>query len=744
MATATANTSDAGLKLTHFHFEVDEHGVAIVLIDVKDERMNTISRALATDLEAILERLHSDGAIKAVVLGSAKPDNFVAGADLAMMKEFSSAAKAAEGSRELQQGLAKLEELHAKKGKPVVAAIHGPCLGGGLELALACQQRICSDDEKKTVLGLPEVQAGLIPGAGGTQRLPRLIGVAKALDLIMTGKHLRPKKALRLGLVDEVVPRAILIDVAKKRALEALKKGGKHPKRGLARLKELVTEWADAEHLQQLALEENSVGRKVLFKKAREMLLKKTRGNYPAPEAALDVIKIGLDEGLEAGYRAEAERFGELAVSPESRALISIFFATQELKKDNGTDDPSVEARPIDRIGVLGGGLMGGGIAAVSAIKAGTPVRIKEIDGPGIARGMSYVEKILSQDVKRRRRTKQDASKIMHMVSGSLDYSGFERIPLVIEAVFEDLELKHKVLQAVEEVASEDCIFASNTSSLPITDIARASAHPETVIGMHYFSPVEKMPLLEIIVTEHTADWVTATCVEVGRQQGKTVIVVRDGTGFYTSRILGPYANEAAWVLAEGAAIEAVDSAMKDWGFPVGPIVLLDEVGLDVAAKVGKIMVSAFGDRVKPPGTMDALIADGRAGRKNKKGFYLYDENGKKGGVDESVYEVFGQTADRKSFPKEEIQQRLGLQFVNEAALCLQEDILRSPRDGDIGAIFGLGFPPFTGGPFSYVDHVGADKVVARLEGFAEKFGERFKPAQILVDHAKSGKKFRA
>lgn len=738
MATAKAND----MQLDHFRFEIDEHGVATVLMDLKDESMNVISPKLSGDLEKILDRVEGDATVRAVVLGSAKPTGFLAGADLDYISGIDTAPKARQGSRDLQRAFARLEALHQERSKPVVAAIHGPALGGGLEMALACSMRLASNDEAKTRLGLPETQVGLIPAAGGTQRLPRLIGVANALDLILTGKHLRPKKAKKLGLVDEIVPAPILLDVARERARQAAAGEIAPPKRGLARLRELAQEVTDPEFLQQLALEENPVGQRVLFKKARETLLKKTRGNYPAQEAALDVVRIGVQEGLEAGYAAEADRFGQLVVSPEARALMSIFFAQNALKKDNGTDNPDAEVRHPKMVGVLGGGLMGAGIALVTVTKAKTQARIKEVDDAGILRGLQYVNKAVRKDEKRRRISHNQAQRYMHMVNGTVDYSGFKNIDLVIEAVFEDLELKRKVLKDVEAASREDTIFASNTSSLPITEIAAASKHPETVIGMHYFSPVEKMPLLEVIVTEKTAEWVTATCVDFGKKQGKTVIVVNDGTGFYTSRILAPYMNEAAWLLAEGGDIKQIDDAMMDWGFPVGPIVLLDEVGIDVGGKVAKVLEKAFGDRLKAPGAMEVLAQDDRKGRKNGRGFYRY-ENGKKAGVDESVYAVLGQTADRKSLPKEEIQQRCGLTFVNEAALCLQEGILRSPRDGDVGAIFGLGFPPFTGGPFSYIDRVGAGEIVRRLERFAERYGKRFEPAQILRDYARDGKKFR-
>jgi 3-hydroxyacyl-CoA dehydrogenase/enoyl-CoA hydratase/3-hydroxybutyryl-CoA epimerase len=384
---------------------------------------------------------------------------------------------------------------------------------------------------------------------------------------------------------------------------------------------------------------------------------------------------------------------------------------------------------------------MGGGIAAVNTTKAKVPTRIKEIDEAGVGRGLAYVSKQLSKQVKRRRLKPNPAAQAMHLVTGTTDWSGFGSVDLVIEAVFEDLNLKRSMVEQVEAVTGPETIFATNTSSIPITLIAEGAKRPENIIGMHYFSPVEKMPLLEVIVTEQTADWVTATAVAFGKKQGKTVIVVNDGTGFYTSRIIAPYMNEVAWLLGEGISIEDIDSAMVAWGFPVGPVQLTDEVGIDVGAKVGKVMVKAFGSRMEAPGGYEKLIEDERFGRKNGRGFYVY-EDGERKGVDQSVYDVLG-LPDRTTMDRGEIQDRLGLQMVNEAALCLEEGILRSARDGDIGAIFGLGFPPFTGGPFSYVDAVGAATVVEKLERFTEIHGPRYQPAAILKEYAENGKTFR-
>jgi 3-hydroxyacyl-CoA dehydrogenase/enoyl-CoA hydratase/3-hydroxybutyryl-CoA epimerase len=726
------------MQLTHVHFDVDGDGVATVLMDVQGDQMNTMGQALSGDLYTILDRLETDPAIKAVVLGSAKPNNFLAGADIRWLRQIDQSEVAIEGVAAIQLALQRIEDLTVKHHKPVVAAIHGPCLGGGLELALACSMRIASNDEKATQLGQPEVKIGLIPGGGGTQRLPRLIGIAAALDLILTGKSVRPRRALRLGLIDEAVPREFLLDIARKRALDAVgKPAGSSGGMSLGKLKS----WLSPSHLQELALEENPMGRKLLFAKAEENLLEQTKGNYPAQEAALRAVKIGIERGPEMGYAAELDEFSQLITSSQAKALISVFFADRDLKKDTGIDSDAAP-RPIDRVAVLGGGLMGGGIATVNTTKARVPTRIKEIDAAGVARGLAYVSKHLSDQVKRRRMQPRQADKAMALVTGTTDWSGFGNVDLIIEAVFEDLELKRSIIAEVENVVSPETIFASNTSSLPIAGLAANAAHPERVIGMHYFSPVEKMPLLEIVVTDQTADWVTATCVAFGKKQGKTVIVVNDGTGFYVNRALSPYMNEVGFLLAEGVSVEAIDQAMVRWGFPVGPVTLTDEVGIDVAAKVGKIMQQAFGDRMTPSVGFENLLADDRKGRKNGRGFYKY-EKGKKGDVDESVYAVLG-VATRRSIDHETIQDRLGLHFINEAVRCLEDGILRSARDGDIGAIYGLGFPPFTGGPFTYVDTMGAKNVVAKLEALAQEHGPRYAPAQTLVDHADSGEKFRS
>lgn len=728
------------MKLTNLHFEIDDHGVATMLIDREGEEINTLSPDLFDEFSSVVERVETDPGIVALVIGSSKENTFLAGADLHWLQSIDSADSARELLAQAQDGFFRLERLTTEQGKPVVAAIHGACLGGGLDLALACSMRITSDDEERTRLGLPEIHLGIIPAVGGTQRLSRLIGIAAALDLILTGKPIRPRQARSLGLVDEVCPRQVLLETARKRAREAAASPGESAAKGDSGSFSRIKSFLAPSHLHQLALEENPMGRRLLFSKAEDKMLERTRGNYLAPQAALRAVKTGIERGLEAGYVAEVEEFSRLVISPQAKALMSLFVATQALKKDTGIAGDTA-ARPIRKVGVLGGGLMGGGIAAVNTMKAAVPSRIKDINNGGVRRGFGYVAKALDIRVKRRRMRRGDAARAMHLVTGTTDWTGFGNVDLVIESVFEDLALKQAMVEQVEAAARPDTIFASNTSSIPIAEIAAGAARPSQVIGMHYFPPVEKMPLLEVIVTDETDDWVTATCVAFGKQQGKTVIVVGDGAGFYTTRILGPYLGEAMRLLEAGASIEAIDRALVNWGFPVGPITLSDEIGTDVGIRIANVLEGAFGDRMQAPSQFERLVADDRRGRKNGRGFYVY-EDGNKGAVDESVYSVLG-VDERSLVPEKEIQERLVLPLINEAARCLEEGILRSARDGDVGAILGWGFPPFRGGPFSYLDQVGIAAFVERMDALAEAHGDRYTPAQILRDHAASGEPLR-
>lgn len=728
----------------NFSYAVDG-GVAVITFEMSGQSVNTITSHICQEFEALMTRAGSDTSAQAVVFTSGKKDAFIAGADVELLRGMKSAAQATALSRQIQAGFDRLDALE----KPVVAAIHGACLGGGLEWVLACDYRVASDSPR-TLLGLPEVQLGIIPAAGGTQRLPALIGAQAAIDLILSGKNLKAKKALKLGVVDEVVPSPILARVALERAQQLAAGALKvERRRGLAQalvksnsFPEILKGLTNKEAWAEFALEENPLGRKVLFDQARKQLLKKTRGKYPAPQKALEVMKIGLEKGLKAGLEAESAAFGELVMGDVSKRLLEIFFATAALKKETGVGDPSVEAREVKKLGILGGGSMGAGIAYVSSALQGVTVRIKEKDELSAGGALQHVRSLYDERVKKRSLTWREADKHMALVTATTDYTGFKHAELIVEAVFEDLTLKQQVLMEIEKICGPETIFASNTSSIPIAEIAKASRHPHTVIGMHYFSPVNKMPLLEVINHPGTSSQVTATCVDVGLKQGKTVIVVNDGVGFYSSRILASFLNEAVLLLSEGADIAELDRALVDFGFPVGPLTLLDEVGIDIALKVATAMHGAFGDRIAPPSNVtEALVGGGRLGRKTQRGFYLY-QHGKKTEVDGSIYTLMPQGPNRKRIDRSEMAERCVLQMVNEAIRCLGEGILRSPRDGDVGAIFGLGFPPFLGGPFRYADAQGLGAILERTEHHQERLGKRFTPAPLLLDRVKAGKKF--
>lgn len=704
---------------TSFSLQIRDDQVGVITMDIAGESMNVLKAAFADEISALLAQIKANSQLKGLVFISGKPDSFIAGADISMLDGCKTAEEAQAIGRMGQQMFDQLEQLSI----PLVAAIHGPCLGGGLELAMACHARVASNDSK-TVLGLPEVQLGLLPGSGGTQRLPRLVGLQKALDMILTGKQLRAVQAKKAGLVDEVVANSILLEAAVKRALK-----GK-PQRGQPKL-----------NLLGKVLERTPFGRNILFSQARKQTLSKTQGNYPAPLKILDVIKTGVDNGMQAGLAAEAKAFGELCMTTESAALRSLFFATTQMKKESGAGD--TKPSKVRKAAVLGGGLMGGGIANVTATKAGVPVRIKDINEQGISNALKYSYSLLEKKLKRRFISKAEMQKQLLLITGTTDYSGFHDADIVVEAVFEDLALKQQMVADIEQHCSEQTIFASNTSSLPIGQIAAKAARPENVIGLHYFSPVDKMPLVEVIAHEATSAQTIATTVAFARKQGKTPIVVKDGAGFYVNRILALYMNEAANILLEGEPVEKIDKALVKFGFPVGPVTLLDEVGIDVGAKISPILTTELGERFAAPAAFDKLLADGRKGKKTEKGFYLYGKNSKKGKklVDDSVYSVLGVTPAPR-LNSDEISSRCVVQMLNEAVRCLDEGIIASARDGDIGAIFGIGFPPFLGGPFRYIDQLGAANLVTQLRNLESRFGSRFSPAPLLVTMAGQQQRF--
>jgi 3-hydroxyacyl-CoA dehydrogenase/enoyl-CoA hydratase/3-hydroxybutyryl-CoA epimerase len=685
-------------------------GIATLVLDLPGQPVNKITRAVRDELDTQLSRLERDPDVRAVVLVSGKSDTFIAGADI---DEFVSLRNRDEARTLVQTGQALINRIPAM-GKPVVAAIHGACLGGGLEAALACTYRVATDHEK-TKLGLPEVQLGIIPAAGGCQRLPRLIGLPAALDLILTGKTLPAKPALSRGVVDEMVHPAILLEVARNAARRLA--GGWRPPRGAGGLKRWLVEG-------------NSFGRRLVFWQARKQVQKRTGGHYPAPFAALDAVAHGLEHGIAAGLDFEAAVFADLAVGDVSRELVRIFFATSALKKDYGIPDPP-PPRAVSRLGILGAGFMGSGIGGTAVTQAGVDVRFRDTALPAVGKGILAARRIVDDRLTRRRITKYEHRRLTALISGGSGWAGFGRADLVIEAVFEDLAVKHAVFRELEAHSRDDCVLASNTSTIPIEQIASVAKHPERILGMHFFSPVEKMPLLEVIVSPATAPWATATAVEFGRRMGKTVVVVRDRPGFWVNRILAPYLTEAGRLVQEGVEIERLDGLMRAYGFPVGPITLMDEVGLDVGLKASNVLFGAFGERMRPLPALETMVAQGRLGRKSGRGFYRYDGR-KRRGVDEAVYQILG-AKPGAIVSDDTLRDRLQYAMLNEAARALDEGVVGSPRDGDIAAIFGIGYPPFRGGPLRTLDRIGPARAVDELENLARTFGDRFSPAPSLV-----------
>lgn len=698
-----------------------DNDLAIVWLDQQEAKVNKISVGALEAISEVLDQIEQDATIRAVIFISGKPDTFIAGADLDVLRD---ATDPAEIRMLTSTAHALIRRVRALP-KPTVAAIHGAAMGGGLEMTLVCDYRIATN-HPKTKLALPEVQLGLLPGGGGTQFLPRLVGLQSALDMMLTGKSVYPRKAKRIGLVDALTYRHNLLDAARQ-AARGLLEGTLKPQH---------------EHdLTDRIIESNPVSRRIVYQQAEARVRKQTKGNYPAPFRIIDCVKAGLEDGLDAGLAAEAEGFANLAFTPESRALVSLFFAKQAADKNPFAD----QARPIDTVGVLGAGLMGAGIAEVS-VKQDLDVLIKDQNLEMAAKGKKHLWEAAHKQVKKRILSPFERDVMMERLTPVAAYEALAPADLIIEAVPENLDLKHTVLSATEAVLHDDAIFASNTSSLPIAAIATASRRPETVVGMHYFSPVAQMPLLEIIKTEQTADWVLATAYALGLKQGKTVIVVNDGPGFYTTRILGVYMNEALLLLQEGADIKQIDDAMEQFGFPMGPYELFDLVGIDVAAKITEVMGRYPMSRdMHLSGVAKKLEDAGYLGQKSHQGFYRYekDDQGRdqKTAVNETIYAFFGGSR-RKKLDRDTIQQRLALMMVNEAVYCLEENILQSLRDGDLGAVFGLGFPPFLGGPFRYIDAETPPAIAARLSRLQMQHGERFAPSSLLQDRARTGKLF--
>jgi len=690
-------------------FKPGTDGIGRIVIDRPTDTVNAIDPPLIAALADAIAAARA-ARPRGLVIASAKPDQFVGGADLAMLSSWPSAAEIAAASRAMQRVLNDLADLPF----PTVAAINGSALGGRYELALACDWRVAADAPSVRI-GLPEVQLGLLPAAGGTQRLPRLVGLPRALDLVLNARRLGARRALRAGLVDEVVHPAALAKAAADRAADGAKR---RPAGGATAIERAATWLAPA--------------RAAALRRARAEVERESGGHYPASLKAIEAMRIGLADGMARGLEAEASFFGELVTSEVAHNLIALFLSG--LHQRRAAFDGIGRAKPPREIAVVGAGLMGSGIAQAAAI-GGAEVRLRDVDDATVVRGLASVRKLTRDAGRKGVVDRREAQRVVARVTGTTDLSGFRRAELAIEAVFEDLALKRRVLAELETVMRDDAVIASNTSAIPIAEIARDARRPERVVGMHFFSPVHRMSLVEVVRPAAADAEALGRVVAAGQAMGKTVIVVRDGPGFYTTRVIGTMLGEATLLLDEGARIEAVDAAMTAFGWPLGPFALIDEVGLAVARHAGKTIAAAQG-AAAGPNAVQILADAGLSGKRGGEGFYRYA--GKTRVPNPRVPKLLaaaGIGARPAAGDATALAERLTLLFVNAAAQCLDDGVLRSAGEGDLGAVLGLGFPPFLGGPFRWAD-ARRPWMRERLRSLADQHGRRYEPAASLADEA--------
>lgn len=703
---------------------VPKDDVALIEFDLVGEKANKFSTPVMVRFKEVLEEV-GRGPYAAAVIVSRKPSIFIAGADIdeirAMKKvdDFKSAITKAHDIFGL------IEQMKI----PVIAAVNGACMGGGCEMILACDYRFASDDPS-TKIGLPEVKLGIIPGFGGCVRLPRVIGYQAALDIIVKGGAVDSRKAEKLGLVDQVMHPSLLekraIEFARQIANKGKRRKQYQPKGAVMAAMELLP------------------ARLFVFGQWKKGTLKETSGHYPAPVKAIEVVEktYGMSDQT-AALKIEMDGFCEVAVTDVSKNLINVFFLMESVKKKTGVSG-DVKARPVKSLGVLGAGTMGGGIAYVAADK-GIDVRMKDINYPAVALGLRHARDLWDKLVKRKKIDRYEFNRKMAKVTGGLDFAGFKQLDVVVEAIVEDMGIKKKVIAETAANCRPDCIIATNTSSLSVTEMAKGHPHPENFVGMHFFNPVHKMPLVEVIRGEKSSDEAVATIFELSKKMGKLPVVVKDGPGFLVNRILVPYLIEAAWLLQDGMSVETVDRRYKhEFGMPMGPFALMDEIGIDVCIKVSKIFHESLGERIMIPPVMKKLSENKeRLGKKSGKGFYVYDEKGKSLGVDATVYSELGLQAPSDKLSAEETVRRGIFPMINEAALALiEEHVVETADEVDLGMITGTGFPPFRGGLLRYADSVGAKIICDELEVLAGKYGERFKPCTPLKNMAKTDRKF--
>lgn len=709
------------------NFELDSDGIATLTIDLPEATMNVVNRAFLSDLSELVKKVTEDEAIKGAVIISAKP-SFMAGADLRMLGRMSQEAVGMSPEERFAAafGYSDLLRQLETSGKPFVAAVHGLALGGGLELALACHYRVLSDD-RSTKLGLPEVLVGLLPGAGGMQRLTRLAGLQVALQYASTGKNLSAMEAVALKVADAAVPKDQLLESAKAWLLDKPVAQQPWDKRGFK-----IPGGGGAMHPNAVR---TMIG-------ASAMAQDKSWHNYPAVEAILSSIYEGAIVPFDTAIRLDSKRFANLMAGPVAPNMIRTLFVNK-LAAERGAKRPEgQEKKPIQKLGMLGAGMMGAGIAYVSA-RGGMEVVLLDSTLEAAERGKAHAEKLVEKGVKRNKTTKEEGQALLGRIHPTADYADLEGCDLVIEAVFEDREIKADVTHKTEAVVGEDCIMASNTSTLPITGLAEASRDAERFIGIHFFSPVEKMPLVEIILGKKTGDEALARALDYVAAIKKTPIVVNDSRGFYTSRCFGTYIMEGAAMLKDGIKPALIENAGRLAGMMVGPLAVADEVSLELSYKVMSQAKKDLGAAYPGSPADDVIIKFveqlDRKGRKNGKGFYEYPEGGKKYLWPE-ISDHFPEAAEQPHV--DEVKTRILYRQAIEAARCFEEGVLDDAPSADVGAILGWGFAPYTGGPLSFIDTIGAKAFVAEAERLAEAYGPRFAPPKILRDMAEKGESF--
>jgi 3-hydroxyacyl-CoA dehydrogenase/enoyl-CoA hydratase/3-hydroxybutyryl-CoA epimerase len=724
------------MTFQNFSFDVDADGIALVTWNMPGRSMNVIDAKVMEELAAIVERVASETGIKGAVLTSGK-DAFCGGADLTMLENLSrtfvdlarSQGQEAANTRLFEEGrkLSQIARRMETCGKPWVAALNGTAMGGGFELALACHHRIASENDK-TRLGLPEIKVGLFPGGGGTQRIARMIPPADALQFLLKGDQLRLSRAKAMKLVDEVVPAAELTQKAK----DWIKAGGS-----------AKAPW-DADGFKLPGGPVYSKAGMMVFPPANALYRRETYDNYPAARAILQVVYEGLQLPMDQALRVESRYFAKILRSPEAAAMIrSLFVSMQELNK--GARRPAeVPAQPIKKIGVLGAGFMGAGIAYVSA-QAGIDVVLIDRDQETADKGKAHSQKLISDQINRGRATSADRDALLAHITATPDYTALAGCDLIIEAVFEDRAIKEEVIAKAQAAIGKDTVFGSNTSTLPITSLAKSFKDPGRFVGIHFFSPVDRMMLVEVILGKKTKDAALATALDYVRAIRKTPIVVNDSRGFYTSRVVGTYIREGHLMLAEGIPAAMIENVGRMAGMPVGPLSLNDEVAVDLAWKILKATEADLGPDaidVRQKALLEEMVEKrGRYGRKNSKGFYDYPQSGPKR-LWPGLAELQTTKLDPDSLDVEELKTRLLAIQALESARCVEEGVVTDMREADVGSILGFGYAPFTGGTISYIDAMGTAAFVELCKGLTKRYGARFKPGRLLRDLASTGETF--